>query len=46
MKKYSIALRICGETLNPENITRDLMMEPDTHHKKGDVFTVRNGDMS
>lgn len=40
--KYSIALRICGETLNPENITRDLMIEPDTQHKKGDVFTVRS----
>lgn len=32
--KYSIALRICGETLNPENITRNLMIEPDTQHKK------------
>ena len=42
MKKYSIALRIYGETLNPENITRDLMIEPDTQHKKGDVFTVRS----
>lgn len=38
--KYTISLRICGEELEPNQVSGDLKLEPDTQHRKGELHEI------
>jgi Domain of unknown function (DUF4279) len=43
MAKFSAALRVTGDDLDPEVVSRLLNLEPDQYHRKGDPNVGRSG---